>query len=564
MSVLDGLDPEQRVAAEQLLGPLCVLAGAGTGKTRTITHRIAHGVEEGIYNPGNLLALTFTTKAAGELRHRLRALGAPGIPVRTFHAEALAQLSHFWPRYVGGGQPRLLEGKSRFIGEAAERVGIRLGPAGIRDVATELEWRKTSELSLEAYPAAAASRPMPRGLDVDAVASVLASYEEMKDERRRLDFEDVLLVSAGMLETESAARERVRERYRFFVVDEYQDVSPLQHRLLGLWLGGRHDVCVVGDANQTIYTFAGASSRYLLGFENDHPGANVVRLERSYRSAPAILGVANGLMRGRPGALELRAAASRRGEVAVPAVHPDDAAEAAAVASAVAAEIAAGTPAAQIGVLYRVNEQATALEEALAAAGVMTRRLGGTRFFDLPAVRQVVSVLAVHAQRAPRDPVRPTVADAARDAGWTVDAGHSRLPRAEWVALDALVALAESAPDEVDMERFAAELSERAGNDIEPPVRAVVLSTLHAAKGLEWDSVHLVGVAEGLLPVVHARGAAAIDEERRLLYVGITRARRRLALSWARRGPRGQERRPSRFLEELRTSIPGAATRSSR
>lgn len=563
MSLLDGLDPEQRVAAGQLLGPLCILAGAGTGKTRTITHRIAHGVEEGIYNPGNLLALTFTTKAAGELRQRLRTLGAPGIPVRTFHAEALSQLSHFWPQFVGGGQPRLLEGKSRFLGEAAERVGIRLGPAGIRDVATELEWRKTSELSLDAYPSAAAGRPMPRGLDVDAVASILAAYEEMKDERRRLDFEDVLLVAAGMLETETAARERVRERYRFFVVDEYQDVSPLQHRLLGLWLGGRHDVCVVGDANQTIYTFAGASSRYLLEFEDEHPGANVVRLERSYRSAPAILGVANGLMRGRPGSLELRAARASRGDVAAPVAYPDDAAEAGAVARAVAAEVAAGADPASVAVLYRVNEQATALDEALAAAGVVTRRLGATRFFDIPAVRKVVSVLAVHAQRRPGDPVRETVADAARDLGWTVNVEHTRLPRAEWVALDALVGFAEAAPDDVTMDRFAAELAERAATDNEPPVRAVVLSTLHAAKGLEWDSVHLVGLAEGLLPVVHARGAAAIEEERRLLYVGITRARRRLALSWARRGPRGQERRPSRFLEELRTSIPGAATRSS-
>lgn len=561
--LLDGLDPEQRHAAETLLGPVCILAGAGTGKTRAITHRIAHGIHEGVYSPGALLALTFTSKAAGELRQRLRALGAPGAVVRTFHAEALAQLGHFWPDLVGGPAPRLLDHKARVIVEAGERAKIRLGPGAVRDVAGEIEWRKTSELSIEGYVTAARNRPLPRGLDAEAVAEVQRHYEELKDERRRIDFEDVLLVACGMLDSEPAARDRVREQYRFFVVDEFQDVSPLQHRLLKLWLGPRDDLCVVGDANQTIYSFAGASSAYLLGFERDHPGAEVVRLERNYRSAPQVLDLANRLMRGRPGALELRAATAVRGDVAEPIGYEDDAAEAVGVAEAIVAELAAGTPPDQIVVLHRVGDQAAAFEQALAARGVVTRSLAARPFFEIPAVRKLTSALAVQAQRFPDDPVRGFVADTAREAGWTVDRAHSRLPAADWAGLDAIVRFAETVPEDVRLARFAAELEDREQAKGELPMRAVVIGTLHSAKGLEWESVHLVGLAEGLLPVSHARSAAAIDEERRLLYVGLTRARRRVALTWARRGQRDRERQPSRFLEELRTgSRDAAATRA--
>jgi Superfamily I DNA and RNA helicases len=562
-SVLDGLDEEQRRAAETLLGPVCILAGAGTGKTRAITHRIAHGIREGVYSPGSVLALTFTAKAAGELRHRLRALEAPGAVVRTFHAEALGELGYFWPDLVGGAAPRLLDNKARYIAEAGERARIRLGPAAVRDVAGEIEWRKTSELSIEAYATAARQRPLPRGLDADAVAELQHHYEELKDERRRIDFEDVLLVTCGMLETEPIARDRVRAQYRFFVVDEYQDVSPLQHRLLSLWLGDRRDVCVVGDANQTIYTFAGASSRYLLEFEREHPGAEVIRLERNYRSAPQILDVANRLMRGRPGALELRSATAARGAVSEPVAYDDDVAEAEGVADAIAAELAAGAQPEQLAVLYRVNEQAAVLEQALAARGIVTRSLAGTPFFEIPAVRKLTSALAVQAQRFPDDPVRGFVADTARAAGWTLDRAHSKLTRDDWAGLDAFVRFAENTPEEVTLGRFAAEIEDREQAKGELPVRAVVLGTLHAAKGLEWDSVHLVGVSEGLLPVVHARGAGAIDEERRLFYVGVTRARRRLSLSWSRRSGRA-DRQPSRFLEELRSGIRGGGRTAAR
>jgi len=361
--LLAGLDPEQREAAVALLGPVCILAGAGTGKTRALTYRIAHGLRTGTYSPGSVLALTFTTKAAGELRERLRRLGAEGAVARTFHSAALSQLGQFWPDVVGGPSPKLVENKSRLISEAGDALQLRLGGGTLRDLAGEIEWRKTSELSIERYAAAVIEqqRPMPGGLDVGAVVDIQTRYEQLKDERRRLDFEDVLLATAGMLDSEPRVLAAVRAQFRFFTVDEYQDVSPLQHRLLTLWRGERTDVCVVGDASQTIYSFTGATSSYLLGFEREFPQAHVVRLERNYRSTPAVLTLANRLMHDRAGALELRPISTSPEQVSAVAVFDDDVAEAQAVASAIGAELTAGTRPEHIAVLFRVNEQAVAL-----------------------------------------------------------------------------------------------------------------------------------------------------------------------------------------------------------
>lgn len=561
--LLAGLDPEQRRAAETLLGPVCVLAGAGTGKTRALTHRIAHGVATGVYDPTRVLALTFTTRAAGELRTRLRQLGASGVQARTFHAAALAQLSHFWPQVVGGSLPRILDGKARLLGQAAEQLRIRVDTAALRDAAAEIEWRKVSRLTLDDYARAAASRPLPPGLGVDAMVSLQRGYEQIKDERRQLDFEDVLLATAGMLDSEPWVAEQVRAQYRFFVVDEYQDVSPLQQDLLELWLGARTDLCVVGDASQTIYSFAGASSEFLLGFEGRYPDAAVIRLETNYRSSEPVLTLANRLMRGRAGALELVSAAPDPSAAPIPdpVACDTDLDEARAVADAVAAEVAAGTRPENIAVLYRVNSQAAQLESALADAGLSTRLVGATRFFDLPHVKQAVLELGSVARTGadgPQSPLFQSVSDVLRDMGWTLQAPEGRgAVRERWEALTALVELADQAEPGTTLAAFVDELKQRQAAQHEPTVSAVVLSTLHSAKGLEWDSVHIVGLSEGLLPISHAKGLAAIDEERRLLYVGITRARRRLALSWSRQGLRGQTREPSRFLAELRTSSAG-------
>jgi DNA helicase-2/ATP-dependent DNA helicase PcrA len=553
-SALEALDEAQREAAEILRGPLCVLAGAGTGKTRVITHRIAHGVDTGAYSPSRVMAVTFTTKAAGEMRGRLRALGVGGVSARTFHAAALAQLNHFWPQLAGDAAPAIVSGKVRLLGQAADALRLRLDGATLRDVASFIEWRKVTMRSV-----AQAARDRPHavaGLDVATLMDLQAGYEKLKDERRQLDFEDVLLACAGMLESEPRVAAQVREQYRHFTVDEFQDVSPLQYRLLELWLGDRRDLCVVGDASQTIYSFAGADPRYLLGFSDRHPDARTVRLERNYRSAAPILDVANELMRGRPGALRLQPAHDD-GSAARPVVseYADDVTEAEGVAARVAAQIAAGTDPRHIAVLYRANSQSASLITALAGRGIASSVLGGTRFFDLPEVRQALMALRGASVAPTRGPLVADVRDILRSLGLTdepPEAGGAL--RETWEARSAILRLAEEAPEGTTLRAFTDVLQARAKDQHEPSLRTVTLATLHAAKGLEWDHVHVCGLAEGLLPISYATGFDQVDEERRLAYVGITRAARTLSLSWSRMTGH-RERQRSRFLQEIGTDI---------
>ncbi|MFB6611822.1 ATP-dependent helicase [Agromyces sp. NPDC056379] len=579
--LLDALDDEQRVAAEALLGPVCVLAGAGTGKTRAITHRIAYGVASGTYDPARVMALTFTSRSAAELRARLRALGAGAVQARTFHAAALAQLNHFWPIVVGGGAPRVLEFKGRLLGQAAERARVRVDTATLRDVAAEIEWRKVSGAGPESYATRLATRGAPGNLTAEQFLSVVDAYESLKDERRMLDFEDVLLAMAGMIESEASVAMHVRESYRHFIVDEYQDVSPAQQQLLDLWLGGRRDLCVVGDASQTIYSFAGASADYLLDFERRYEGATVVRLERNYRSTTEIVDTANRLMRGRAGALRLAAvtaqpdadAAAPASQVATkspgmpkPNAEPsiteyaDDLAEARGVATRIRASIDAGAAPESIAVLMRVNSQTAILERALDEVGVASRVRGASRFFDQPEVREAVHALRAAALTVAGEPLFKSVSDVLRALGWSAQAPDGPgAVRARWESLNAIARLVDDAPPGTTFRMFADELRARAEAQHEPTVAAVTLATMHSAKGLEWDQVHIVGLTEGMLPIAYAKSFDAIDEERRLLYVGITRARRRLELSWPRQGGgyRG-EREPSRFLQELGTRTRGA------
>jgi DNA helicase II / ATP-dependent DNA helicase PcrA len=553
--LLEGLDDDQRQAAEALLGPVCILAGAGTGKTRAITHRIAYGVATGVYPPSKVMALTFTTRAAGELRSRLRELGAHGVMARTFHSAALSQLSFFWPQVAGGTLPSILTGKARLLAHAADAVKLKLDTATLRDAAAEIEWRKVSRLSIDQYAEAAKLRSLPTALTVEKSTALQREYEKLKDERRQIDFEDVLLAAAGMIEAEPRVAQQVREQYRFFVVDEYQDVSPLQHDLLRLWLGPRNDVCVVGDVSQTIYSFAGARAEYLLGFDREHTDATVVRLEENYRSTPAIVESANQIMRGRPGALSLRAHdATERGEAPIMTIARDDAAEARAVATAIQAELTSGTKPEQIAVLYRINVQSALLEAALGDLGIPFQLRGATRFFELKEVKEALMLLRGAALTAPTEPLFKTVSDVLRSLGWTQDAPHMRgAVRDRWESLNAILGLAEAAAPGTTLRAFVDELFERQSSQHDPERSAVTLASLHAAKGLEWESVYIIGVSEGLVPISYARGADAVEEERRLLYVGITRARTRLCLSWAeRQRDGGSARQPSRFLADLR------------
>ncbi|WP_150957559.1 ATP-dependent helicase [Microbacterium testaceum] len=559
---LDGLDEYQLEAARALRGPVCVLAGAGTGKTRVITRRIAHGVDTGAYSPQRVMAVTFTAKAAGEMRGRLRALGVSGVSARTFHAAALAQVNFFWPTLAGDQAPSIIDNKVRMLAHAADGVGLAPDTATLRDVASAIEWRKVTLRSIEQY---AADRPDGVGrLGVDQVVALQRAYEKLKDERRQMDFEDVLLTCAGMIEAEPRVAAAVREQYRHFTVDEYQDVSPLQNRLLELWLGDRRDLCVVGDASQTVYSFTGADARYLLDFERTHEDARVVRLERNYRSTAPVLAVANDLMRGRAGALELKAASDDETPIPTVRAFDDDEDEAAAVARSIRDALSRGVDPHDIAVLYRAHAQSAALLSALAKVGVAASVLGGRKFFDLPEVRQALMALRA-ASVAPLDTgFLPTVRDVLRSVGLTDDppeAGGAL--REAWEARAALLRLAEEAPEGTDLRAFTDDLQARARDHHEPTTRTVTLATLHAAKGLEWDHVYLVGVSEGLLPISYATTFEAVDEERRLAYVGVTRAARTLSVSWAR-GRGRMERSPSRFLREIGSGSLRSADAGSR
>jgi len=562
--LLAALDPEQRAVATALRGPVCVLAGAGTGKTRAITHRIAYGIASGVYKPHDVLAVTFTARAAGEMRTRLRALGAGGVQARTFHAAALRQLGYFWPKVVGGAPPRILEQKAQLVAEAARRVGIAVDRTAVRDLASELEWAKVSLVVADDYAKAVAAvdRVVPGGNDPLAIARLMTAYEAVKDERSVIDFEDVLLLLAAMLAERRDVADEVRGQYRHFVVDEYQDVSPLQQYLLDQWLGDRHELCVVGDPSQTIYSFAGATPHHLTTFAASHKGAQVVRLVRDYRSTPQVVGLANRVIdatrrAGGPAPLELRAQRPDGPEVRY-ATYADDDDEAAALAAAAGRLIAAGTRPSEIAILYRTNAQSEAFEEALSSAGIGYQVRGGERFFARRDVRDALVLLRGGARSADPDlPMPQSVRDILVAAHWTAEPPATRgAARERWDALNALVSLADelaAGTPTATVADFVAELVERAAAQHAPTVEGVTLASLHAAKGLEWDAVFLAGMSEGLMPTSLADSPAAVAEERRLLYVGITRAREHLQLSWARsRMPGGRPNRSlSRFLKPL-------------
>ncbi len=559
--VLDRLDPEQREAVLVLDGPVCVLAGAGTGKTRTITHRIAYGVRSGRRQPQHLLAVTFTARAAGELRARLRGLGVDRVQARTFHAAALRQLSYFWPRVVGGEFPQLAETKFALVGTAAARARLRLTPAEVRDLAGEIEWAKSRLVVPSHYPAAvaAAGRTPPR--DPFEVAEVFAAYEQAKQRAGLVDFDDLLLLTAAAIEEHEDVADEVRARYRHFVVDEYQDVSPLQQRLLDAWLGDRDDLCVVGDDDQTIYSFAGAARSYLLDFPRRYPAAAVVRLVRDYRSTPQVVGLANRVIApGRGGAGKRLVAQRPDGPEPAFAQHDDEPAEARWVVARIRSLLDAGVPAAEIAVLYRVNAQSEVYEAALAAAGVPYVVRGGERFFERREVREALAVLRTAAAGpGAAEPVAVVSGVRAGRLGWDAAAPpDGGVARDRWEALAALAGLAAEPGAGPTLGEFVAELEQRAADQHVPAVAGVTLASLHAAKGLEWDAVFLVGLVDGTLPIQHAVTPDAVDEERRLLSVGVTRARSHVHLSWALARAAGgrRARKPSRFLDGL---VPAAA-----
>ncbi|WP_326825521.1 ATP-dependent DNA helicase UvrD2 [Streptosporangium sp. NBC_01639] len=572
--VLVGLDPEQREVAQALHGPVCVLAGAGTGKTRAITHRIAHAVRSGVADPQSVLAVTFTTRAAGELRQRLRELGTPGVQARTFHAAALRQLTYFWPRVIGGDPPKVIESKLPLLIDACRVIRRNADRSELRDIASEIEWAKATQVGPEDYAEAAAKAGRIPPVPAEEVFRLYDAYETLRRDRHLVDFETILELTAAVMTEHREVASQIRQQYRYFVVDEYQDVNPLQKLLLDTWLGGRDDLCVVGDPNQTIYSFTGATPHYLTGFSVEHPGAAVIKLVRDYRSTPQVVSLANRVLDAARTPHRLALIAQRPdGPEPVFAEYDDESAEAEGVARAVKKLADGGVPTREIAVLFRVNAQSEAYEQAFAQLGIPYLLRGADRFFERPEVRQAVVLLRGAARSAADDDeLAPTVHHILAGIGLTPQAPGGGKAREKWESLKALADLAEDlATKGGDLRAFVTELERRASEQQAPPVEGVTLASLHAAKGLEWDAVFLVGVTDGMLPIIYAETPGQIEEERRLLYVGITRARAHLALSWAlARSPGGRRsRKPSRFLDGLtgrlaaprRAAVPAAKDR---
>ena len=520
--ILAALDDEQRAVATAVRGPVCVIAGAGTGKTRAITHRLAYAVDIGVVDPQRILALTFTARAAGEMRTRLRALGVPNVAARTFHAAALKQLMFFWPQVLGGRFPSLLTTKTGFLGEAINRANIAATKSNsvLRDVAGEIEWAKVIGLAPDEYIKAVDdySRPIRisnNKVDATQIARVYEAYESLKKQERAIDFEDVLLLTIGMLEEEREVRDRIRDQYRYFTVDEYQDVSPLQQRLLDLWLGKRNDICVVGDPAQTIYSFAGATPAFLLNFTNKYPEAEVIRLTSGYRSTPEIINTANTILRSASLGHELDPI-NEHGDKPQALGYRSEKEEADALVQLIQADINNGLATQDIAILTRTNAQLEILESALSASGIENQIRNSERFFNRPEVKEIIKTIRS--------------ASVLSESDWLADLRDALKPFGESEYVRSFMQLARELEAEglTSLRAFLRELEDRAEQNNPPTLPGVALATLHAAKGLEWKKVYLAGVSAETLPW----GAQPIDEERRLFYVGITRAQQSLVISY--------------------------------
>lgn len=567
---LSGLDEDQRRAVTAPRGPVCVIAGAGTGKTRTITYRIAHLIDQQLVSPQRVLAVTFTNKAAREMRERLEQMGIPHVQASTFHSAASRQLRYFWPLVAGSSRFQFLKNSFSLVARSLRASGLDADTDTIRDILGEIDWAKSMLITADQYPERVAQAHRTPPLDPDKVARVYRRYEDAKFSGSEilLDYSDMLLQMVGALENSRAVAEEFRSQYNSFVVDEYQDVTPLQQRLLEAWLGDRDDITVVGDANQTIYSFTGATPDYLLDFSRTYPNAVVVKLQRDYRSTPQITSTANRLISKATGRV---AGTKVLLEGMLPSgPHPhyegyaDDTAEAQGVVRHIKKCVAEGTKLENIAILYRINAQSEVFEQALADAGIPYQVKGGTEFFERKEIQTALNALvkaAAHPQRweslAPHD-LSAQVAAVLAMTGHGATAPQGAQARERWQMVNTLQELCREIAahtPHVDLAGLVRKLYERSHSQNPRSYHAVTLASMHEAKGLEWDTVFLVGLSEKMLPISHAlkAGQEAIEEERRLLYVGITRARRQLFFSWAsaRREGGKANRERSRFLNDV-------------
>jgi len=541
-SILAALDADQRAVALATRGPLCVIAGAGTGKTRAITHRIAYAAAIGTMDPQKVLALTFTAKAAGEMRARLRTLGVPTVAARTIHSAALKQLLYFWPSVFGGRTPDLMTTKTGFLTEAINRAGLSGSLRAtnrelMRDIAAEIEWAKVSQVGPTDYIDEVSKRMQKPRVTPEQMVQVFTAYESIKKQELAIDFEDVLLLCSAMMEEERDVRERVQDQYRYFTIDEYQDISPIQQRLINAWLGTRTDICVVGDPAQTIYSFAGATPVFLNSFTQRFPEAQVIRLTTGYRSTPEITFAANALLRHGTMGQEL-VAFNSHGSKPIVTGYGDEPAEIGGVMAEINTLLTNGTQPQEIAILARTNAQLKGAEKAMLAQKIPYQVRNTERFFERREVRDFLKQ------------VRQASVIPAEGQGWIDELRSLAQPYLTGEAIDGIAALLHLARELDDDDNFnpktlrtyLREVEDRVQQNNPPTMPVVTLATLHAAKGLEWERVFLIGASDGQLPLTNSSGEAVIEEERRLFYVGITRAKADLHISY-----RGN---PSQFLRE--------------
>jgi DNA helicase-2/ATP-dependent DNA helicase PcrA len=545
--ILARLNDAQREAVTASRGPVAILAGAGTGKTTTITHRIAYQVSSGTFDARQILAVTFTEKAAGELKTRLARLGVQGVEARTFHAAALSQLSRLWPKHEGTPVGEILDSKAPLIASLANALPPPHKFMPRRDLATEIEWAKNRMVTPERYRdelvVAAHAPPIPEEL----MERVYAGYERRKQATGRLDFEDMLGLAVRLFDEHEDAAGEVRDRYRAFTVDEYQDVNPLQQALLDRWLGGRDELCVVGDDYQTIYGFTGASPSYLLGFGERFPSAALVRLEENYRSTPEVLALANQLTDRLGGYRKVLRATRPSGPSPVIRPVQGEEAEAVFVVDEVRRMHASESlPYEEMAILYRINARSERFEEALADAAIPFQVRDGA-FLRRPGPRATLVRLRREGQTtAPVvEQVERVTAALGFDAGAEPDSEEEATRQSDLARLRALAGEFTEARPEGDMRQFLDELARRFST--EHSGRGVNLMTYHRAKGLEFDAVFLPRLLDGELPFRSGRSRAPVEEERRLLYVGITRAKRFLFVTWPADARNGR----SPFVDEL-------------
>ena len=554
--ILENLNEEQRQAARANRGPVAILAGAGTGKTTTITHRIAYQVATGTFPAEQILAVTFTEKAAGELKSRLAGLGVDGVDARTFHSAALSHLHKLWERHSGTPVPTVLDHKAPLISSLANALPAPHKFLPRRELAGEIEWAKNRMVTPDGYLAELERSDHEPPIPPELMLGVYEGYERRKQTNGKIDFEDMLGLAVQMFDTYPEAAEVVRERFHAFTVDEFQDVNPLQSALLDRWLGDRDDLCVVGDDYQTIYSFTGASPDHLLGFTDRFPKATIVRLERNYRSTPEILGFANELAAHLGGFRKTLEATVESGPPVIARPIHDVEEEIASVVQAVDKLRADGVALEQIAVLYRINARSEPFEEAFAAAGIPYQVRDGA-FLRRPGPKSVLQQL----KRPPAGSTADVVNGITDALGYDPESNHDSddeiTRQADLGRLRALAAEFQLAHDDGNVAAFVEELGRRFST--EHSGRGVNLLTYHRAKGLEFDAVFLPRLLDGELPFRSGRAKAEPDEERRLLYVGITRARTYLFLTWAT----DAKTKPSPFLDELGVRTPSAPKRAA-